>query len=133
MTDPRDLSSFNELDRHETTFKSSGLSHSDAPTGGIPENPGSAVSLLSNGTVSKGSAGDRLFGKVVKYESDGRVTVADRGYMKLVYTGTPPTVGHSVECQGNGTVRVATGNNVDRGNTVVEVDGAKVTCTIRLN
>lgn len=124
MSDPRASLGFGDIDQHVTTFKSSGLTINDAPTGGTPGNVGSAVTLdgQANQTVAKGSAGNRLAGQVVKYENDGMVGVRDRGYAEFDYSGSAPVVGDSVEVNGSGGVRIATSANVDNDNKVISVD-----------
>lgn len=130
MLDPRTGISFQGIDQHRTTFLSSGLTINNAPTGGYPNNLGSAVTLVSNQTVGLGSAGNRLIGIVDKFERDNKVTVRDRGYVTFNYTGAIPLVGDSVEVNGTGGVRRATSDNVDRDNVVVSADAATATCVV---
>lgn len=129
MSNPRLTISFNEINLHVTTFKSSGISASDIVVG----TPGPAVALTADSTVSKGSAGNRLFGQVLAYQSDGLVSVADEGYVTFLYSGTAPTLGASVECDGTGKVQAAAAtNNLSRDNFVVSVNTTATTCAVQL-
>lgn len=128
MSNPRNFTSFNEIDIHLTTFKSTGISASDIVVG----TPGPAVTLASDSTVGKGSAGNRLFGQVQVYQVDGMVSVQDDGYATFLYSGTAPAIGSSVECDGTGKVQVATSNNVSRDNFVVSVNTGATTCVVQL-
>lgn len=130
MSDPRAEVSFEEIGLHLTSFKSTGLTANDAPTGG-DSNTGAAVTMVDNATVGKGDAGDKLVGQVKKYESDGIVSVADAGYLTIGYSGSAPTLGESVECDGDGKVQIATSNNVST-NIVVSVDTTNKLVTFKL-
>lgn len=134
MSNPRIGLGYGELDQHITTFKSSGLTINDAPTGGTPGNVGAAVTLdgQASQTVAKGSAGNRLVGQVVKYENDGMVAIRDQGYAEFDYSGNAPVVGDSVEVNGSGGVQIATSGNVDRDNVVISVDTPSRRVTVQL-
>jgi len=77
---------------------------------GVAAVEGKAVTLTGNGEVGFGSAGDKLLGKLDKYESDGYVTVQDAGYASMPgVSGNLPTYNAFLVVNGNGAVMPSTG------------------------
>lgn len=126
MSNPRASVGFLDQFLEILTFKTADANLTKAAfntnnvTVAVPFSP--AVSMPSTDTVSFGTAGDRLTGGVMSVDTDGIVSVAVGGVVKFKYTGTVPVANGSVECNGDGTVRIATSNNVARDNTVYSID-----------
>lgn len=98
-------------------------------------NRGDAVTNTAGGRAGLGSAGDTLLGQVFIYESDGYLSVQDKGY--VTFRGVPgflPAEGDYVGCDGHGAVvtLVPWAEARDRyGNRVTQVDGEMVTVFLR--
>lgn len=94
------------------------------------EHEGAAVALVSDAMVGLGSANDRLFGKVLKVEGDGKGSIKDHGYATFEYSGSAPTVDSVVVVDGSGKVKASAGAT---GNArVVAVDTAAKTVVVLL-
>ncbi|MCB9357576.1 MAG: hypothetical protein H6505_03295 [Calditrichaeota bacterium] len=106
-----------------------------------------AAAMSDNNKVGMGSTGARLIGKVVSVSDDlvagtavpQLCTVQVTGVARFVYSGTAPTVGQKVECDGTGKVRrastftdVPVGGTAHRG-MVVAVDTTNSTCDVLLD
>jgi len=106
-----------------------------------------AAAMADNNKVGMGSAGSRLIGKVISVSDEltsgtavpALCTVQVTGVARFLYSGTAPSVGHKVECDGAGKVRravtatdVPTGGTPQRG-LVIAVDTTATTCDVLLD
>ncbi|MCB1060547.1 MAG: hypothetical protein KDB65_09960 [Calditrichaeota bacterium] len=106
-----------------------------------------AAAMSGNNTVGMGSTGSRLIGKVISVSDDlvsgtavpQLCTVQVTGVARFLYSGTAPTVGNKVECDGTGKVRkavtltdVPAGGTAQRG-MVIAVDTTNTTCDVLLD
>ncbi|MBZ0266169.1 hypothetical protein K8I28_16045 [bacterium] len=108
---------------------------------------GNAACVISDDNeVGMGSAGDKLFGKVVWVSTDfspgttlpATCAVQARGVARFNYDSPAPTVNSMVEVNGAGKVRLATadadiaaGGHLMRGQ-VIAVDSVNATCDVWL-
>lgn len=106
-----------------------------------------AAAMADNNKVGMGTAGTRLIGKVVSVSDDlvagtgvpQLCTVQVTGVARFLYSGTAPSVGNKVECDGTGKVRKAlTATDVPAGGTahrgmVIAVDTTATTCDVLLD
>ena len=105
-----------------------------------------ACVISDDNEVGMGSAGDKLFGKVVAVSSDLQsgtsvpeiCTVQARGIARFKYAATTPVVNQMVEVDGAGKVRqaaadadIAAGGHLMRGQ-VIAVDTTNTTCDVWL-
>lgn len=106
-----------------------------------------AAAMADNNKVGMGATGARLIGKVVSVSDDlvsgtavpQLCTVQVTGVARFLYSGTAPSVGQKVECDGTGKVRRATtATDVPTGGTphrglVIAVDTSATTCDVLLD
>ncbi|MBK8127436.1 MAG: hypothetical protein IPK53_00460 [bacterium] len=106
-----------------------------------------AAAMADNNKVGMGSAGSRLIGKVISVSDElasgtavpALATVQVTGVARFLYSGTAPSVGNKVECDGTGKVRKAlTATDVPAGGTahrglVIAVDTTNTTCDVLLD
>lgn len=106
-----------------------------------------AAAMADNNKVGMGTAGTRLIGKVISVSDEltpGTAvpllcTVQVTGVARFLYSGTAPSVGNKVECDGAGKVRKAvTMTDVPAGGTpqrgmVIAVDATATTCDVLLD
>ncbi|MBD3166515.1 hypothetical protein GF324_07950 [bacterium] len=105
-----------------------------------------ACVITDDNTVGMGSAGEKLFGKVVWVSTDfvpgttrpATCAVQARGVARFKYAATAPTVNQMVEVDGTGKVRraaadadIAAGGHLMRGQ-VIAVDATNGTCDVWL-
>jgi len=105
-----------------------------------------ACIVSDNNEVGMGTAGDKLFGKVVAVSSDYQTgtaipqtcTVQARGVARFKYVTPAPLVNQMVEVDGAGKVRqasadadIAAGGHLMRGQ-VIAVDSTNTTCDVWL-
>jgi hypothetical protein len=106
-----------------------------------------AAAMSGNNAVGMGSAGSRLIGKVISVSDDlvsgtavpQLCTVQVTGVARFLYSGTAPSVGNKVECDGAGKVRkavtltdVPAGGTAQRG-MVIAVDTTNTACDVLLD
>jgi len=92
------------------TYEASDTLVSMVAVSGVAAVEEKAVTLVGNGKVGFGNAGDKLLGKLDKYESDGYVTVQDAGYASMPgVSGNLPTYNDFLVVDGNGAVTASTG------------------------
>ncbi|MFH0881665.1 MAG: hypothetical protein V2A56_01665 [bacterium] len=123
-----------------TINSSSGFTQEDI------DNNTTACRISGNNEVSKGSAGDKLFGKLVWVSTDlvpgttrpASCAVQARGVARFAYEATAPQVNQMVEVAGTGKVRqasadtdIAAGGHLMRGQ-VIAVDSTNSTCDVWL-
>jgi hypothetical protein len=106
-----------------------------------------AAAMADNNKVGMGSAGSRLIGKVIAVSDElvagtavpALCTVQVTGVARFLYSGTAPSVGNKVECDGAGKVRKAiTATDIPAGGTahrgiVIAVDTTLTSCDILLD
>ena len=104
-----------------------------------------ACECVANNKVGMGTAGNKLFGKVVAVSEEldaagipVQVSVQVTGVVRLMYVATTPVIGQEVEVDGAGKVKQATleasypaGGHSARG-LVIAVDTTATTCDILL-
>jgi len=123
-----------------TIDSSSGFTQDDI------DNNTTACRISDDNEVSKGSAGDKLFGKVVWVSTDlvpgttrpASCAVQARGVARFAYETTAPQVNQMVELAGTGKVRqasadadIAAGGHLMRGQ-VIAVNATNSTCDVWL-
>ena len=89
-----------------------------------------AVTLVDNGTVGYGRAGDLPCGVLVCGEKNGMGAVQVEGFVTLSYTGSAPSLGYAIlTCDGKGGVME---EEVGKEFLVVSVDEDAETAVIKL-
>lgn len=85
--------------------------------------PGTIVSLYGGGTVAKGFAEDKIFGKAWKVHDNGTVTVQYDGIIVAPYTGSAPDETTSeLVLDGNGGVKIPATSGTGTKVRVVDFD-----------
>lgn len=98
------------IDFSAVTMKANTAMVSMATISGVAAVEGKAVTITANGEVGFGVNGNKLFGRVDKYESDGYVTVQHRGYAELPgVSGSLPVAGDFLVVDGAGAVKASAG------------------------
>jgi len=110
------------------------------------DNSLTACIVSDNNEVGMGTAGDKLFGKVIAVSADYQTgtaipqtcTVQARGVARFKYVTPAPVVNQMVEVDGAGKVRqasadadIAAGGHLMRGQ-VIAVDSTNTTCEVWL-
>ncbi len=104
-----------------------------------------ACEIVANNKVGMGTAGNKVFGKVVAVNAEldaagipVDVSVQVQGVVRFMYVATTPVIGQEVEVDGAGKVKQATleasypaGGHSARG-TVIAVDTTNTTCDVLL-
>ena len=109
--------SFGGIGEIAATFKTSGT-----------VNKGNLVKMASGGTVAACAEDDRFCGVALSVAADGFATVQLRGFARVGYTGTAPTVGYAKLLAGAAN-KVAADDDGDEY-LVIEVDTSASTVGI---
>jgi len=85
MADPRDKTSFDNIDYHATTMYADAIGDIvfDPTKEGGSAVVGRAVMRVAGGKIRLVGDGDKVAGKLLKVESDGACSVQDEGYCPL--------------------------------------------------
>ena len=91
--------------RNEISFKDVNITRATWTGAGLnAASTGKACTIVAPGCVGLGSDGDALLGGISVFESDGKVTITDSGYMELPAL-TKLNCGDSVVVDGSGNVK----------------------------
>lgn len=130
----------------QLTFSVDTAANQDFTQTDLDGNLTAAVVTASN-KAGMGTAGSRVAGKVIKVSEElqpgtavpALCTVQVSGVVRLLYSGTAPTVGEKIEADGTGKVRRAsTSTDVPAGGTkhrglVLAVNATDTSCDVLLD
>lgn len=117
-SDPRLNFFYDEDDAHMTSVPADGTINLPTLVAGgyVPSTAfGLAVAFVQAGQtapqIGLGAAGNEVAGIIKQVESDGSVTIQDRGIALVPFVvGTPPTLNNPVGVDGTGKVQLQAGN-----------------------